>query len=384
LATALLAALVVAGAAIVGMVENESHDTATLPRGVRPAGSQQPDPPLPADDGELATAYTPVLAFTEGERWRPVTVDSYLDSPLGLASMDGPGASDRRPKTLAGLDVNCPRKGDACWHLTIGCAEGRLACSGPDPHKRGDFVRDGAAYVRVSRLDQPVDDGSPDPFAGMPEALAGRHLRAIVQYWFFYRYDEWRSKVLPGDLIQRHEGDWEAVTVGVGDEQPLFVAYSAHCGGQWRWWEDVRVSPLTTPETHPLVAVGEGSHGNYSTADPRIPDWTSCSQLPSGLAASLSYTANIRERTDYAWQWYPNALIPVRADRPPMSFPGHWGLNDTSFIQNFAHHLHEYGEGPKSPPLQALWRSPLKTIFCGRYWHGPAERKCASKRDSPS
>jgi hypothetical protein len=33
------------------------------------------------------------------------------------------------------------------------------------------------------------------------------------------------------------------------------------------------------------------------------------------------------------------------------------------------------GGGPLSPPLQALWQDPIKTIFCDRYWSGPERCK---------
>ena len=38
---------------------------------------------------------------------------------------------------------------------------------------------------------------------------------------------------LPG-IHQHHEGDWEAVTVGLSADRPLFVDWSAHCAGEWR------------------------------------------------------------------------------------------------------------------------------------------------------
>jgi hypothetical protein len=33
------------------------------------------------------------------------------------------------------------------------------------------------------------------------------------------------APVLGGRIVQRHEGDWEAVTVGLSDAKPLFVAF---------------------------------------------------------------------------------------------------------------------------------------------------------------
>jgi hypothetical protein len=211
----------------------------------------------------------------------------------------------------------------------------------------------------------------------VPRYLQEQKLSALIQYWFFYRYDEWATHVLAGRLAQRHEGDWEAVIVGLAPDRPLFVAYSAHCGGTWRWWKDIRVSAVSSPWSHPLVASAEGSHANYPTAGPRSPNWTSCAGMPDGTAEALSFASNIRERTDYAWLWYPKHLIPVNASELPMSFPGTWGLNDRSVLENFSHHpASPSGGGPKTPTLQPLWRNPVPTVFCNRYWHGPKKLRC--------
>ena len=83
---------------------------------------------------------------------------------------------------------------------------------------------------------------------------------------------------MTGKLSERHEGDWEAITIGLGKKRPLYAAYSAHCGGNWRDWDDVRVSDVPRePRLHPIVAVAEGSHANYfETQDRRSPDWAGC------------------------------------------------------------------------------------------------------------
>ncbi len=70
-------------------------------------------------------------------------------------------------------------------------------------------------------------------------------LEVVVQYWQYSLVDDWRSTprgvTLPGGrrvplpvIRQHHEGDWEAVTVGLSADTPLFVDWSAHCAGEWR------------------------------------------------------------------------------------------------------------------------------------------------------
>jgi hypothetical protein len=48
------------------------------------------------------------------------------------------------------------------------------------------------------------------------------------------RHNESEQRLLLGTLVQRHEGDWEAVTTGVSRKRPLFVANSAHVRRQLR------------------------------------------------------------------------------------------------------------------------------------------------------
>ena len=51
--------------------------------------------------------------------------------------------------------------------------------------------------------------------------VGGQRPSTLIQYWYFYRYDEWSTPVLGGRLLQRHEGDWEAVMVGLSDTQQI-------------------------------------------------------------------------------------------------------------------------------------------------------------------
>jgi len=72
-----------------------------------------------------------------------------------------------------------------------------------------------------------------------------------------------------------HQGDWEHVSIGLdGNDKPLFVALSAHCGGQLVPWRDVNAAPgrlegkkivIFDPKnraaeevSHPIVAVARG------------------------------------------------------------------------------------------------------------------------------
>jgi hypothetical protein len=319
-------------------------------------------------DDSLEYRYAPVLAFTADQLWTPISTEDYLKK-ANVVRPDG--------HRVRYGDNSCPSIGPpACLRITISCKREADGCARSTRHKSGDHISDGAVYARTVR--RPAAGDTSDEAAarrGLFRAVTptARATQAFVQYWFFYPYDEWTTKIVGGRLTQRHEGDWEAVTVGFGTgDAPLFVAYSAHCGGSWKRWRDTRHF-----DSHPLVAVANGSQGNYPDADGhRPPDWTSCSHLPRGIGALLSYAANVRDRTSDDWQWGAADVIKVSEKDPPMNFPGSWGGNDVTEFKNLHTFSTAPGGGPKSPPLQALWQNPIKTIFCDRYWGGP--EKCGT------
>lgn len=388
LGVALLAAVVaLLAAAWTGMAETDRPGKRLSTETSIEAAEATP-PPAPgsyASDDALAAAYSPVLALTRGERWSPVPFDGYaegavLSGPLPKPPPAGQSAAEK-------LDVSCPRLSSApCFRLSIRCPAGNRACAEPNPHHgRSDegLYREGAVYVRVARRGaeeqleerrntedvRRSDRWPPKLFRG--EGPYAKRLSILLQYWYFYRYDEWETHVFAGKLVQRHEGDWEAVTVGLSEAEPLFVAYSAHCAGTWVPWEEAELSDRLGSRTHPLVAVAEGSHANYPRADQkRSPDWAGCQGAPAGTTTLLSYASNIRDKTEYGWEWYPaeGGIHLVSESEAPMSFPGYWGASEGTTLYGFfkATELGR-GHGPETPSEQPLWRTPVTKIFCGNY-----------------
>ncbi|HEY2715998.1 MAG TPA: hypothetical protein VGI73_07245 [Solirubrobacterales bacterium] len=388
LRAAMVAASVLLLAAWIGLAQTDqpgkrlSTDTATE------AGEASTTPPAPSSYGSdeaLAAAYSPVLALTRAERWSPIPYDGYVES----AALSGPLPKPLppQPSVAEKLGVGCPRLASTpCFRLSIRCPTGGEACSEPDPHpERSDegLYREGAVYVRVSRrgaeeqLEErrnteklsKSDRWPPQLFR--PEGPYAKPLSILLQYWYFYRYDEWETHVFAGKLVQRHEGDWEAVTIGLSDSEPLFVAYSAHCAGTWVPWEEAELSDRLGGRTHPLVAVAEGSHANYPRADQkRSPDWAGCQGAPAGTTTLLSYASNIRDKTEYGWEWYPGegGIHVVTEGEAPMAFPGYWGASESTKLYGFfkTTDLGE-GHGPETPSEQPLWRTPVTKIFCGNY-----------------
>jgi hypothetical protein len=97
----------------------------------------------------------------------------------------------------------------------------------------------------------------------------GRVLRengwTILQYWFFYPFNNWRSGFNGGN---DHEADWEMITLYLSEDSegalaPYWVAYACHdfSGADLRrHWQDPEVEKQGE---HPVVYVGGGSHASY-------------------------------------------------------------------------------------------------------------------------
>jgi hypothetical protein len=86
----------------------------------------------------------------------------------------------------------------------------------------------------------------------------------ILQYWFFYAFNNWRSGFFGAN---DHEADWEQVIIYLYEDgeglAPEWVAYAAHdyTGDSLRRrWDDPE---LEKSGNHPLVYVGAGSHASY-------------------------------------------------------------------------------------------------------------------------
>lgn len=339
----------------------------------RTARAGQPStPPSDLGDAALAAAFSPILLFTGDQRWTPIAVDGYVQ---GAEVRDWEG----RPETIDAvdeLDTDCPGVVKSpCYVMTQQCAkdQGDAACA-------EELADDKAVYVRVARVEdwsrcargKACADGSPNPF----DAAKGKYrddTKILLQYWYFYPFNEWVAPVAIGELKQIHPADWEAVTIGFSHEQPLWVAYSAHCAGSFADWGKIRVAGSDPRRLRPLVAVAHGSQANYRAAEEsRVPNFAECSGIPEDRLTLASYAANIRDRTDDATTWEPAAddLRLVDAETPPMSFPGRWASYNRMRLENLrkGHPLGTETRGPESPPLQALWQSPMRTIFGGGAW----------------
>ena len=214
-------------------------------------------------DTQLAARFAPRLVFDAGEAYTPTSADELLS--LGATLVDRNGVLVRgAPLTPAALPVgsSCVGGLPCAYALTLGCG---LIASKPCPAPAGTPK---LIYARVVRRHPAA--GSPPAWFSQPDpSLPYPALDVVIQYWLYSLVDDWRSTPrsvhvplagtvgLPA-IHQHHEGDWEAVTVGLSADRPLFVDWSEHCAGEWRPFAEATL----VGGTHPVSWVALGSHAN--------------------------------------------------------------------------------------------------------------------------
>jgi len=251
-------------------------------------------------DSELLRAYEPVLRYTAGELFLPISVDAYLSGASLWADTGGTRrkrtaellvpAGELTPETLAEAGT---RYRGRQLHLRfvqqqLTRAEVAVWRREDRPRIRGKarFAAVGVvarlidALVRLSLL---VRGRVPGGLAAAAHRLGvavaaeaqstasvrtayGRVVRTagytVLQYWYFYAFNDWRSTFYG---VNDHEADWETVAVhlvddGRGGLRPAWVAASAHdLGGPdlRRRWDDPQ---LRREGDHPVIYPGAGSH----------------------------------------------------------------------------------------------------------------------------
>jgi hypothetical protein len=226
----------------------------------------------PLTDTQLAHRFRPILLFDSHERWRPLDVDAFL-------AERGHQACPPTPAPCIPL-VSATQLTPAVDHLD-------LRGNGPD-----DSPSPSRIYAHVTR----------------------RGARVAIDYWWFLRYNAYS--------IDRHEGDWEGVTViaDAAGSRVHRVHFAAHADA-WRYPPSV---PLLRGR-RVSVFVSRGAHASY----PR-PCARRCRQTEGTLPEA---------RFDGRRPWSGNTaagcrnrcvrLLPVGADGAPASWnawPGRWGV----------------------------------------------------------
>ncbi|GIF13657.1 hypothetical protein [Actinoplanes teichomyceticus] len=278
------------------------------------------------DDLLLLRAYEPVLRFTAGEWFHPVSVDRYV-SRASLWRAE-PGAGPVRVAAAGTLSLDTLA---AAGGAEQGLRYSLSGIGGTEKHLAHVPLRERPPHLaRASRLAQvgltarlvdamnrfsllfrgSVPGGSAaqsfllqrDHLEPHRPTYYGRVLRddpwIVCQYWFFYSFNNWRSAF---GGVNEHEADWEQVTVyldgtGVCDQDglppPRWVVFSAHeeVGDDLRRrWDDPDLT--VAGHRHPVVFVGAGSHsGAYLPGDYLI---TVRPPKLRGLVTALRWSARL-------------------------------------------------------------------------------------------
>ena len=333
-------------------------------------------------DAQIAERFAPRLVLHANERYRPTSADELL--ALGAALVDRSGAIVHPPPLSPALlptGSSCVGGLPCAYAVRLGCG---LVAAKPCP---APAASPPLIYARVVRRHPPAGS-APSWFSSPAPSMPFPALEIIVQYWLYSLVDDWhstpRSVTLPGGrrftlpgVHQHHEGDWEAITVGMTADRPLFVDWSAHCAGQWRpFTAATLVGGAGAARTHPVSWVALGSHANLPAAVTERPRWWRCDPRvatfvhqrveraigPVATAAIGSHLDDALGIYDRAGAGLPQAYPIALVNRLvwPMSFPGIWGGREQVEVGPARRVL---GWSPPTPSLQKLWRDPLATIF---------------------
>jgi hypothetical protein len=176
----------------------------------------------------LARTYAPVLRLSGGEPYRPLRLEDYLSVGTLHSGVPPRGPLLQTHPTLFSLPTAA-----GSYYLDVSGAE-------PNSHA--------STYPRIDQRLRASRPRATVYFHVVRQAATGR---VAIEYWFLYLYN---------DFYDRHEADWEGVTVFLQGTSPLGVSYSAHQGRRWSSW----ASQSAQNGTHPIVYAAYGSHANYS------------------------------------------------------------------------------------------------------------------------
>ena len=278
-------------------------------------------------DLALLRRFEPILRFTEGEFFLPTAVEEYVGrcellehgqrrnasvvvAPKGTLTLEQLvqfGADRLVPgQYLRLVDEPLSRVEVAKWrvrserprfHGAVRLARVGVLSRGLDALSRASLMfrgRNASGTEAAAETEYRVGM-RPDhhPYYGRIVRDSGY---TALQYWYFYAYNDWRSRVFG---VNDHEADWEQVIVYLAgpddDLRPAWIAASAHdeVGDDLRRrWDD---PDLTLIGDHPVIHAGLGSHSGAYLAG----DYLTTHDVPA-FAGLLRFTRRI-SRTFLPW-----------------------------------------------------------------------------------
>ncbi|HEY5157989.1 MAG TPA: hypothetical protein VII93_08530 [Anaerolineales bacterium] len=273
-----------------------------------------------ASDMELLRKYEPVVCYTKGEQFYPTDVDHYVrECSLWEHHLDGHAellvsqgeltlqkltefhqaefGSVRYLRFIENLSLAETAKvlaDQALLRQKLGnnfhAGIGRLARGGILPRLLDglfslSFLLRGkvsAATAAAAELDYHAIFEE-DPRYTYYGHVSRQNGWTIVQYWFFYSFNSWRSGF---HGVNDHESDWEMITIYLYEQDgqliPEWAAFASHDFKgddlRRRWDDDEELQKEN--ESHPIVFAGAGSHSSYfrrgeyqAEVNMPLPDW---------------------------------------------------------------------------------------------------------------
>ena len=274
---------------------------------------------------KLIRAYSPIQMLRsqengicdEGEeQYQPMSVDVVLGNPGVQLKLyeDGRMRTVKTAPTagdIAGLDSN--------YYLNL----------------PGDPLSPECTYAEA--FDRLRSAGKAPPITYAHIARETGHSGFVVQYWFFYYFNQFN------DL---HEGDWEGMQIAFDADTatqalkqgPSRIAVFQHGGGEAVDWGD---SEVEKEGTHPVVYPAAGSHATFFESAIFVEN----GQGGAGLGCDNT--------SDPVRRLVPR---PVRIPTYPavgspaqwLTYEGHWGQREKG-----------YNTGPTGPNTKTQWTEPF-------------------------
>jgi hypothetical protein len=227
-----------------------------------------------------------------------------------------------------------------------------------------DTLRPGCGYAKDFAALRSNGDAPPITYAHIARETG--HPGLVVQYWFFYYFNQFN------DI---HEGDWEGMQISFDadtlaaalEQGPSEIALFQHAGGERASWDATKVQK---EETHPIVYPAAGSHATFYDEAIYIQNGK------NGSGVGCDNTSEPLTRIQ------PEPII-VPTHGPPgsqfqwLSYVGHWGQREKGFnngptglvtkgqwLEPFTWMEGIRQDSPKLPGGSLLGPAPA-TAFCG-------------------
>jgi hypothetical protein len=275
---------------------------------------------------QLVKTYSPIVMLraqedppcdTSEEQYEPTTVNVMLGNPrvnLERPPEDGEPQIVRPAPTAAEIAGLGGR-----WHLNV----------------PGDPLNPECTYARDFAALKAAGDAPPITYAHI--ARQRGHSGLVVQYWFFYYFNQFNDV---------HEGDWEGMQIafdantarGALATGPHEIALFQHGGGEKGGWDDGKVQK---EGTHPIVYPAAGSHATFFDSAVYVENGQGGSGLGCDNTSEPLRRVNLRP-----------VLIPTNPAPGSrfqwLTYDGHWGEKEKS-----------YNNGPQGPTTKTQWREPF-------------------------